>query len=75
MLCPMTSLLCILYFETVDEDDLRRTVHSKGGKFDCPQVLLGLLVAGEGLPISCEIFEGGLSENKTFIPIVEAGAG
>ena len=33
-----------LYFEAADEDDLRRTGYSKDGKFDCPQVLLGLLV-------------------------------
>lgn len=38
----------------------RRTGYSKDGKFDCPQVLLGLLVTREGLPISYEIFEGDL---------------
>lgn len=41
-----------LYFEAADEDDLRRTGYSKDGKFDCPQVLLGLLVTRDGLPIS-----------------------
>lgn len=60
-----------LYFETADEDDLRRTGYSKDGKFDCPQVLLGLLVTREGLPISYEIFEGDLSEKKTFIPLLK----
>lgn len=60
-----------LYFEAADEDDLRRTGYSKDGKFDCPQVLLGLLVTGEGLPISYEIFEGDLSEKKTFIPLLK----
>lgn len=58
-----------LYFEAADENDLRRTGYSKDGKFDCPQVLLGLLVTREGLPISYEIFEGDLSEKKTFIPL------
>lgn len=67
----MSYDITTLYFEAADEDDLRRTGHSKDGKFDCPQVLLGLLVAGEGLPISCGIFEGGLSENKTFIPLLK----
>lgn len=60
-----------LYFEAADEDDLRRTGYSKDGKFDCPQVLLGLLVTGEGFPISYEIFEGDLSEKKTFIPLLK----
>lgn len=60
-----------LYFEAADEDDLRRTGYSKDGKFDCPQVLLGLLVTREGLPISYEIFEGDLSEKKTFIPLLK----
>lgn len=60
-----------LYFEAADEDDLRRTGYSKDGKFDCPQILLGLLVAGDGQPISYEIFEGDLSEKKTFIPLLK----
>ena len=59
------------HFESADEDDLRRTGYSKDGKFDCPQVLLGLLVTREGLPISYEIFEGDLSEKKTFIPLLK----
>lgn len=60
-----------LYFEAADEDDLRRTGYSKDGKFDCPQVLLGLLITHDGLPISYEIFEGDLSEKKTFIPLLK----
>lgn len=60
-----------LYFEAADEDDLRRVGYSKDGKFDCPQILLGLLVTREGLPISYEIFEGNLSEEKTFIPMLK----
>ncbi len=60
-----------LYFEAADEDDLRRTDYSKDGKFDCPQILLGLLVTREGMPVSYEIFEGDLSEKKTFIPLLK----
>lgn len=45
------------------------------GKFDCPQVLLGLLVTREGLPVSYEIFEGDLSEKKTFIPLLKRAQG
>jgi len=60
-----------LYFEVAGEDDLRRTGYLKDGKFDCPQILLGLLVTREGLPISYEIFQGDLSEKKTFIPLLK----
>ncbi len=60
-----------LYFEAADEDDLRRTGYSKDGKFDGPQILPGLLVTREGMPISYEIFEGDLSEKKTFIPLLK----
>ena len=60
-----------LFFEAADEDDLRCTGYSKDGKFDCPQILLGLLVTREGLPISYEIFEGNLSEKKMFIPLLK----
>ena len=47
-----------LYFEVAGEDDLRRTGYLKDGKFDCPQILLGLLVTREGLPISYERIQG-----------------
>lgn len=63
-----------LYFEAADEDDLRRTGFSKDGKFDCPQILLGLLITREGNPISYEIFEGNLSEKKTFVPLLQRAA-
>lgn len=60
-----------LCFEAAEADDLRRAGYSKDGKFDCPQVLLGLLVTREGLPVSYEIFEGGMSEKRTFIPLLK----
>ena len=36
--------LTTLYFETSDEDDLRKIGFSKDGKHQCPQIYLGLLV-------------------------------
>ena len=41
-----------LYFESEDEDDLRRIGFSKDGKFQCPQIMLGLLVGQKGYPIT-----------------------
>ena len=43
----MTSL----YFEAEDEDDLRKIGFSKDGKFQNPQIMLGLLVGSGGWPI------------------------
>lgn len=63
----MTSL----YFEAEDEDDLRRIGFSKDGKFQNPQIMLGLLVGQQGYPIGYDIFEGNTFEGKTLIPVLE----
>ena len=34
-----------LYFESEDEDDLRKIGFSKDGKFQCPQIIMGLLTS------------------------------
>jgi transposase len=57
----MTSL----YFENEDEDDLRKIGFSKDGKFQNPQIMLGLLVGRNGYPIGYDIFEG-----KTLLPVL-----
>jgi hypothetical protein len=63
----MTSL----YFEAEDEDDLRRIGFSKDGKFQNPQIMLGLLVGKGGYPIGYDIFEGNTFEGKTLLPVLE----
>ena len=63
----MTSL----YFEAEDEDDLRKMGFSKDGKFQHPQILLGLLVGEKGLPIGYDIFEGNTFEGHTLLPVLE----
>lgn len=60
-----------LYFEAEDEDDLRKIGFSKDGKFQCPQILVGLLVGCDGYPIAYEIFEGNKFEGHTLIPVLE----
>jgi transposase len=57
-----------LYFEAEDEDDLRKIGFSKDGKFQHPQIMLGLLVGEEGLPIGYDVFEGNTFEGHTLIP-------
>jgi transposase len=60
-----------LYFEAESEDDLRRMGFSKDGKFQCPQIVLGLLVGKSGHPIGYDIFEGNTFEGKTLLPVLE----
>ncbi len=60
-----------LYFEAEDEDDLRRIGFSKDGKFQNPQIMLGLLVGQNGYPIGYDIFEGNTFEGKTLIPVLK----
>ncbi len=60
-----------LYFEAEDEDDLRKPGFSKDGKFQHPQILLGLLVAEGGLPIGYDLFEGNTFEGHTLLPVLQ----
>lgn len=60
-----------LYFETSDEDDLRKTGFSKDGKHQNPQIYLGLLVSIGGDAIGYDIYEGNIYEGHTLIPFIE----
>lgn len=60
-----------LYFEAEDEDDLRKIGFSKDGKFQKPQITLGLLVGQNGYPIGYDIFEGNTFEGHTLLPTLQ----
>jgi transposase len=60
-----------LYFEAEDEDDLRKIGFSKDGKFQCPQIMIGLLIGAGGYPIGYDIFEGNTFEGHTLLPTLE----
>ena len=60
-----------LYFEAEDEDDLRRIGFSKDGKFQHPQIMIGLLVGRDGYPVSYDIFEGNTWEGTTLLPVMK----
>ena len=61
-----------LYFEADDEDDLRKVGYSKDGKFNQPQIMIGLLVGQQGLPIGYDIYPGNTFEGHTLIPILDS---
>lgn len=60
-----------IYFESSQPDELRETGFSKEGKHQHPQIYLGLLVGKEGYPIGYDIFQGGIYEGHTLIPVIE----
>lgn len=59
-----------LYFESFEEDELRQCGFSKDNKINQPQIILGLLVTGEGFPLGYQIFEGKRFEGHTLIPVI-----
>jgi len=61
-----------LYFETEQQDELRKTGFSKEGKHQQPQIVLGLLVSTGGYPLAYEMFEGNKFEGHTMLPVIEA---
>jgi transposase len=60
-----------LYFETFQEDELRKNGFSKDSKSQQPQILIALMVSKEGFPVSYEIFSGNTFEGHTIIPVVK----
>jgi len=60
-----------LYFEMDKPDDLRRTGFSKEGRHHNPQIVLGLLVSGDGCPLAYSINEGSKYEGHTMLPAVK----
>ncbi|MBC7587638.1 MAG: IS1634 family transposase, partial [Chitinophagaceae bacterium] len=60
-----------LYFETFEEDELRKNGFSKDNKSQQPQILIALLVSKEGFPIAYEVFAGNTFEGHTIIPVVK----
>lgn len=59
-----------LYFETFRDDEFRKPGFSKDNKSNQPQIVIGLIVTGEGFPVSYEVFEGSIFEGHTFIPVI-----
>jgi len=55
------------YFEMDEEDEegLRRYGHSKDHRPDLPQVVIGLAVTKEGIPVKCWTMPGNTSDMKT----------
>ncbi len=59
-----------LYFETFEEDELRKNGFSKDNKSQQPQILMGLIVSKEGFPVAYDIFAGNTFEGHTILPLI-----
>ena len=64
-----------LYFESFDQDELRKNGFSKDNKFQQPQILVALIVSKEGFPVGYEMFSGNTFEGHTIIPVISAFIG
>lgn len=64
--------LTTLRFESTGEDigELRRFGYSKENRSDCTQVILGLLVDTDGIPLGFEVYPGNTFEGNTLADIV-----
>jgi transposase len=60
-----------LYFETFEEDELRKNGFSKDNKSQQPQILIALMVSKEGFPVAYEVFSGNTFEGHTIIPVLK----
>lgn len=59
------------YFESQDVDTLRNFGFSKDNKVNQVQVVMGLLIDDNGIPIDYELYPGNTSEFGTMIPLLK----
>jgi transposase len=60
-----------IYFEGAGGQTLGRRGHSKDHRPDLPQVVVGLVLDGEGRPLCCELWPGNTTDVKSLVPIVD----
>ncbi len=68
-----------VYWESDDEDTdmenapgLRKRDFSKDHREDLPQVVVGLAVTTQGMPVDCRLYQGAMPEGKTLLDGVRA---
>jgi len=57
--------LTTIYFESQKEDLMRRYGYSKENKTDCVQVVIGMVISKDDIPLYYEIFPGNTYEGKS----------
>jgi len=59
-----------LYFEGEGGESLGQYGHSKDHRPDLKQMVVGMVLSGEGRPICCELWPGNTTDVKTLLPVV-----
>jgi transposase len=59
------------YYESKNENDLKRFGYSKDGKFGDVQIVMGLMIDKSGLPIGYELFSGNTFDSKTMVKVLD----
>lgn len=67
----MFDTTSIKYWGEGEEASILQRGYSKEKRGDLKQVIIGVLMTKEGLPIGCEVFKGNTSDLKSFISVVE----
>ena len=60
-----------IYFEGEGGVELSQYGHSKDHRPDCKQMVVGVILDGEGRPLCCELWPGNVTDVKTLIPVVD----
>jgi hypothetical protein len=60
-----------IYFEGEGGDELGEFGHTKDHRPDRKQMVVGVVLDGEGRPLCCELWPGNVTDVKTLIPIVD----
>jgi transposase len=60
-----------IYFEGAGGQELGAYGHSKDHRPDCKQMVVGVVLDGEGRPLCCELWPGNVTDVKTLIPVVD----
>jgi transposase len=60
-----------IYFEGEGGVELGQYGHSKDHRTDCKQMVVGVILDGEGRPLCCELWPGNVTDVKTLIPVVD----
>ena len=59
------------YYESKEENELKKFGYSKDGKFGDVQVVMGLMIDKNGLPIGYELFSGNTFDGKTMVKVLD----
>jgi DDE family transposase len=60
-----------IYFEGAGGETLGRRGNSKDHRPDLRQMVVGLVLDGEGRPLCCELWPGNTTDVKTLLPVLE----